>query len=280
MALLGNEPIDDTDSIGLSGTVVRGAPAAIISWVPSLGAATQASVFAQTVSLAERRGTPLNVAQQLLLRGGLAALDNSANAAPPQYIGMVSPIWPDMSKEHRGYVAMQPVLHCDCNGHVSDAQINASSSHPGFTPRPFQENSAAGFLRGYDEAEPHPVFNGQVTMRPLDPPSSRKPFTCVTYVQKGSSRLSGFGQWMNRRMFGVPPPWIWREIEYTVCCSGQITIRYKGSHVPNHKAYYAGVALSPTHAFTNLAGFMLSGPVLVPGQQFAIHQESVVPEPE
>jgi hypothetical protein len=65
--------------------------------------------------------------------------------------------------------------------------------------------------------------------------------TCVTVRLFNYGRIGKFGQDVAKMMTGRDVPWIWSQIDYTLCCDGSYKILYGGSHFPSHIAYLNGV---------------------------------------
>jgi len=94
----------------------------------------------------------------------------------------------------------------------------------------------------------------------------------VAFAQRVSARVGGAGGWGCTQVVGNAPPFVWRDIAFTIQCNGEATIVYSGSNLPNHTAYYDGRRIGGAAQEADSAPFFRHRPTEYTGSVFKTHR--------
>lgn len=219
-------PLTIVDPTGLY-ELVQGPHALIVSWVEKFTPLQLSLDTALTVFFYEQRFGEASAVDIARIAAFLLALAASYNPTPPIVFADVGAFYAwEGKKEHRGWALFRPFLEC-CSGTVTyDGYM--WKQHPGYTPIDFY------FFRTYQIAQLGPTMVTKTGYTALDGTGG----TCRTYRARSTSALSTFADFLQQLgVTGHPAPLISREIEYRICCDGQVTVKYSGSHFPSHRAF-------------------------------------------
>jgi hypothetical protein len=254
---MASTPHSHSDPLGLQSSVtttqvagawMQGPPALLVSWVAAFSGRDKGAAIADLyLKLLDKHAAQSDSVKGRFLMatsvGLVLGIAATANPTPPPFFATRGTFGAfDASKQHRGWILIEPSIKC-CDGDIID-DIPGFTHDPGWTPF-----LGIGVLRtpyGYglfpkqqfSKAENHP----QTGVTYSDSGS------CRTYTAFGASRVGPwFGAGMRAATGGFPVPWITRRIYYTICCDGRVSIEYAGSFFPSHRAYVGG-PLSPAWA--------------------------------
>jgi hypothetical protein len=174
----------------------------------------------------------------------LDALRVSANTEPPNSFDANS--WPAWvaSKEYRGYQHINRfTLTCSYGRIVAPPSITGESS-TGYTKLPW----------GYNPSDVYqgPAFPQGFTYD-IDPTN-----TCVTVHERRASRLSHNERWAAYTALGYDAPFIWSDLEETVCCNGVVQVQDRHATFPTYRLYIND-GLVDEEQQHDLAQFLASG---------------------
>jgi RHS repeat-associated protein len=259
-----NSPTDDIDPLGP--LMYLGRSAGIITYVHDFTISAEMARFRQLGM--KRRNTP-RVAAML---GAFWATHN--------------PILPSsMSRsilagylEHRGYVWLDDMnITCDC-GYLQGFGVDPISS-PGWTPTPLVTPNGL-YARTYIPASSNPHVDARMRILFTERMSGfvrSAQFAgarCLRVTLEGSSRVGIEGQIANVLGVGATVPYVYRKVDYTLCCDGKAHVEYWGSDMPTHAAYYDGKKIQ-TSSPGMIADFVLSTSIWDSATIYTYHQFAV-----
>jgi RHS repeat-associated protein len=241
-----SNPVRFLDPFGLKGRKIWDGPeAAIIAWVDSFNPFDYAArvlsfeLYGNEHTLGFK--TLFKEKRFQLLSTAFSGLLATANPDPPASLQAQAGPRRWGSHEHRGWVYLKPELKC-CDGKVEGHRLVASGSSAGYTPNPVGP--------GFSNAESHPTLTGRIMTRKSD--------NCITFSIQRASRVSGSGKFAGTVVALTVPAFISKQLKYTLCCDGNLSIEYWATHFPSHAAYFDGERIA-TSSQSGIGAFMYTG---------------------
>jgi hypothetical protein len=240
----GNDPMGltiDPSKIGYQ--TVIGSKAGSIGWIPQ-GLETPVNELWVLKKLFDyiRRNNLTNLGDDPLAANIIFYWNSfvrSANQEPPN--AFTSGSWGSFvaGKDYRYFLFEQPKIVC-CKGEIVSRSFVEKGGDSGYTPF----RNVAGGVEGTTVHSKGPVKGPSFS---IDEYNARGK-TCATFRASLATRVSLPGVVVGNLTLNLNIPWVWANIEHTLCCDGREQITFSGSNVPSHKAYIDGKAVAQRDA--------------------------------